>query len=117
MRTLDNRTVARYTLVVIGLLLATFLAMMLAYQTRQILTWIVVAAFFAIALHPAVSWVERRASWLKRWLATLLVYLVALAFIGGIITLFVVPLVQEGTKLANDLPQLVSDIKTGRGPV
>jgi predicted PurR-regulated permease PerM len=116
-RTLDNRTVARCTLVVIGIALATWLVLQLAYATRQVLTWIVIAAFFAVALHPAVTWVERRVSWVRRWLATLLVYLVATAVIGGLVAVFVVPLVREGTQFADKLPQLVADVRAGRGPI
>jgi predicted PurR-regulated permease PerM len=113
----DNRTVARCTLVVIGLVLATLLLLGLAYETRQVLTWIVIAAFFAVALHPAVSWLERKAMWCKRWLATLIVYLVAFAFLGGLIAVFVVPLAREGAQLADNMPQLVADIRAGRGPI
>jgi predicted PurR-regulated permease PerM len=113
----DNRTVARWTLVVIGLVLATLLVLGLAWQARQVLTWVVIAGFFAVALHPVVTWVENRAGWLKRWLATLIVYLLAVAVIGGLITVFVIPLVHEGTQLANNTPQLIADIKAGRGPV
>ena len=104
-------------MVVIGLVLATLLLLELAWTTRQVLTWIVIAAFFAVALHPAVTWVENRASWLKRWLATLIVYLLAVAVIGGLIAIFVVPLVREGTQLAGNLPQLVADVRAGRGPI
>ena len=114
---MDNRTVARYTLVVIGLVLATLLVLGLAYETRQVLTWIVIAVFFAVALHPAVSWLVRKVGWIKRWLATLIVYLLAVLFIAGLITVFVVPLVREGTQLADQLPKLIADIQAGRGPV
>ena len=117
MVTVDNRTVARYTLVVIGLVLATLLVLALAYETRQVLTWIVVAAFFAIALHPAVSWLVRKVGWIQRWFATLVVYLLAVLFIGGLITVFVVPLAREGTQFADKLPQLISDVRSGRGPI
>jgi predicted PurR-regulated permease PerM len=103
--------------VVIGLVLATLLVLGLAYETRQVLTWIVIAAFFAVALHPAVSWLERKALWCKRWLATLIVYVVAFLFVGGLIAVFVVPLVKEGTQLADQMPQLVNDIRAGRGPI
>jgi predicted PurR-regulated permease PerM len=113
----DNRTVSRVTLVIIGLVLATLLVLTLAWEARQVLTWIVIAGFFAVALHPVVTWVENRGRWLKRWLATLIVYLLAVIFIGGLITVFVVPLVREGTQLANNTPQLIADIKAGRGPV
>jgi predicted PurR-regulated permease PerM len=115
-QTTDNRTVARYALVVIGLVLATLLALALAYETRRVLVWIVIAGFFAVALHPAVTWLEQKAGWLKRWLATLIIYLLALALIGGLIAVFVVPLVREGTQLADQIPKLVEDIKAGRGP-
>jgi predicted PurR-regulated permease PerM len=114
---IDNRTVARCTLVVIGLVLATLLVLALAYEARQVLTWIVIAVFFAVALHPAVSWLERKTLWCKRWLATLIVYLLAVAFIGGLIAVFVIPLAREATQLADNVPQLVTDIRTGRGPV
>jgi predicted PurR-regulated permease PerM len=114
---LDSRTVARYTLVVIGLVLATLLVLGLAYETRQVLTWIVIAVFFAVALHPAVSWLVRKVSWCRRWLATLIVYVVAFAFLGGLIAVFVVPLAREGSQLADNMPQLVADIRAGRGPV
>ncbi len=108
---------ARYTLVVIGLFLATFALLALAYETSRVLTWIVIAGFFAIALHPAVTWLENRARWIKRWLATLLIYLLAVIFIAGLITLFVLPLVREATDLADDLPQRIEDIRAGRGPI
>jgi predicted PurR-regulated permease PerM len=113
----DNRTVSRVTLVIIGLVLATLLVLTLAWEARQILTWVVIAGFFAVALHPVVTWVENRGRWLKRWLATLIVYLLAVVFIGGLITVFVIPLVHEGTQLANNTPQLIADIRAGRGPV
>jgi predicted PurR-regulated permease PerM len=104
-------------MVVIGLVLATVLLLLLAYQARQVLTWIVIAVFFAVALHPAVSWVERRAGWLRRWLATLIVFLLAFAFIGALIAVFVVPLAREGAQLADDVPKLITDVRAGRGPV
>ena len=115
--TVDNRTVARYTLVVIGLVLATLLVLGLAYETRQVLTWILIAVFFAVALHPAVSWLVRKVGWIKRWLATLIVYLLAVLFIGGLITVFVIPLAREGTQFAENFPQLIADIRSGRGPI
>lgn len=117
MNAANNRTVARYTLVVIGLVLATVLLLLLAYVTRQVLTWIVIATFFAIALHPAVTWLERRAKWFKRWLATLVVFLLAFAFIGGLIAVFVIPLAREAAQFADNLPKIIADVRAGRGPI
>lgn len=112
----DNGAVARRTLIVLGLIVATVAVLMLAYETRRVLTWILIAGFLAVALHPAVNWVTRRAAFRKRWLATLLVFLVTFALLGGLITLFVVPLVQEGSHLVANLPQAIEDARSGRGP-
>ena len=117
MNAVDNRTVARYTLVVIGLVLATLLVLGLAYETRQVLTWIIIAAFFAVALHPVVTWLTNKVGWIQRWLATLIIYLLALILIGGLIAVFVVPLAREATQLADKLPQMIEDIRAGRGPI
>jgi cobalamin synthase len=50
MRT-DSRSVARSTLIVIGLVVVTALALLLVYETRRVLVWMVIAAFFATALY------------------------------------------------------------------
>lgn len=113
----DNAITARRTLIVIGMVLATLLVLALIRATAQVLTWIVVAAFFAVALHPAVNWVERRAAFGKRWLATLLVFLVALLLLGGLATVFIVPLVREGSQVVSDFPKIIEDARSGRGPV
>jgi predicted PurR-regulated permease PerM len=113
----DTRTTARRTLVVIGLVVATLLLYYLIRTTGRVLTWIVIAAFFAVALNPAVTWVQRRAAFGKRWLATLLVFLLALVLLGGLVALFVVPLVHEGTQVAANFPKIVEDARAGRGPV
>jgi predicted PurR-regulated permease PerM len=73
--------------------------------------------FFAVALHPVVTWLENRARWIKRWLATLLVFLLAFAVLGGLLTLFVVPLVRGASQVLADWPKLIEDLRAGRGPV
>jgi predicted PurR-regulated permease PerM len=104
-------------MVVIGLVLATLLVILLVRATSQVLTWIGVAVFFAVALNPAVTWLQRRAAFGKRWLATLLVFLVAVVLVGGLVTLFVIPLVREGSQVVADFPKIVEDARSGRGPV
>jgi predicted PurR-regulated permease PerM len=113
----STRSTARTTLVVIGLVLATLLVLFLGYAARRVLTWIVIAAFFAVALHPAVSWMERRVSWVQRWLSTLVVFVLVFAVLAGLVALFVVPLVREGGRFADQLPQLIRDTQAGRGPL
>jgi predicted PurR-regulated permease PerM len=53
----------------------------------------------------------------RRSLATLLVFVVVLLVIGGLLTAFAIPLAQEGTQLAGQLPGLIEDARAGRGPV
>ncbi len=113
----DDRSIARSTAIVIGLVLLTALGLFLVYEVRRIVVWIVIAAFFATALHPMVSWLERRVRWIKRWLATLIVFIVGFAILGGLVALFVVPLVREATQLAQQVPDLIRDARAGRGPL
>ncbi|MGR7026246.1 AI-2E family transporter [Geodermatophilus sp. URMC 62] len=108
----------RTILATIGLLLATALALYIVVETRQVLTWIVVGAFFAVALGPVVGFVQRRLlGGRRRALATLLVFLVAFVLLAALVTAFAVPLAQEATKLAGQLPQQIADARAGRGPV
>jgi predicted PurR-regulated permease PerM len=115
--TQSARSPVRTTLVVIGLVLATLCALLLVYAARRVLTWIVIAAFFAVALHPAASWMERRLTWCKRWLSTLVVFVLVFLVLAGLVALFVVPLVKEGGRFADQLPQLIRDTQAGRGPL
>jgi predicted PurR-regulated permease PerM len=112
-----DRTLARRTAVVLGVVLLVFAALLLIYAIRRVLVWILIAAFFAVALHPAVNWVEGRARWLPRWLAALVVFAIVIAVLIGLSTLFVLPLIHEGTRLADQFPTLVSDARAGRGPI
>jgi predicted PurR-regulated permease PerM len=108
----------RTILATIGLLLATALMLYVVVETRKVLTWIVVGAFFAVALGPVVGFVQRRLlGGGRRALATLVVFLVAFVLIAAVVTAFAVPLAQEATKLAGQLPQQITDARAGRGPV
>ena len=108
----------RTILATIGLLLATALLLYIVVETRQVLTWCVVGAFFAVALGPVVGFVQRRVfGGKRRSLATLLVFLVAFVLLAALITAFAVPLTQEGTKVAGQLPGIIDDARNGRGPI
>jgi len=108
----------RTILATIGLLLATALLIYMVLQIRQVLTWIVVGAFFAVALHPVADWVQRRMlGGKRRALATFLVFLLVFVVLAALIAAFAVPLVNEGTKLAGQLPKQIADARSGRGPI
>ena len=108
----------RTILAVIGLVLGTVATLYVVVVTRRVLTWILIAAFFAVALYPAVAWVQRRMPG-GRWrpLATLVVFFVVLLTLAGVITAFAVPVAQESSRFAGQLPDLIEQARTGRGPV
>jgi predicted PurR-regulated permease PerM len=106
----------RTILTTIGLVLATVAALWVVIEVRRVLTWIVIAAFFAVALTPLVDRVQRRLVH-RRSLATLLVFLVVLLALVALVAAFAVPLAKEGSQLAGQLPQLIEDARSGRGPI
>jgi predicted PurR-regulated permease PerM len=114
----DPRPVPYRTIIAtVAIVLATVLLLLLVRATAQVLTWIAIAAFFAVALYPAVNWLEARARWIRRSVATLLVFLTVVLAILGLITVFVLPLVSEARQLAGQVPQLIDDARAGRGTV
>ncbi|MGH2924870.1 MAG: AI-2E family transporter [Solirubrobacterales bacterium] len=80
-----------------------------AYLIREVIGLIVIAAFLAVAIAPAVNWLNRRR--VPRWIAILLVYLSIGASIFGIGLLIVPPLVTGVTDLSNHLPGYVDDLR------
>jgi predicted PurR-regulated permease PerM len=112
----DDRLTARRVAIVIGLVLATLLGLALLWAVRRVLVWILLAAFFAAALKPAVDHLEHRFV-RRRALATLLVFLATFVLLAAVGALIVVPLVDEVTRFAERAPELVRDVRAGRGRV
>ena len=101
----SSRAVARIVLVAAGVVGALYLA----YLIRQVIGLFVIAAFFAIAIAPAVNWLNERK--VPRSLAILLVYLAGAASVFGIGLLIVPPLVNGVEDLSADLPGYVDDLR------
>ncbi|NMH77034.1 AI-2E family transporter [Pseudonocardia xinjiangensis] len=112
-----SRVPVRTILTTIGLVLATGVAVLLVTRVERVLIWMAVALFFAVALYPVVDWVQRHVTRGRRSLATLLVFVLVLVVLGGLLAVFAVPLAQEGTQVAGQLPPLIADARAGRGPV
>jgi predicted PurR-regulated permease PerM len=111
-----ERVPVRTIAVTIGMVLATAAILLLAWEVRRVLTWIVVAALLAVVLGPVVDLVERRLH-LRRALATLLVFLLVVLAFAGILAAFIRPLVKEGGQFADRAPAYVDQARSGRGPV
>jgi predicted PurR-regulated permease PerM len=92
----------------------------LAYQafiaTGRVITYLVVAVFFAIVLTPPVDFLHHKAH-IRRGLATAIVVIVGLGLFAAMIYAFVKPLVDQASNFSRDLPQYVEDAREGRGPI
>lgn len=88
---------------------ATVAGLYLLYQVRNVIGLLLIAAFFALAIAPAVNWLDRRR--VPRWLAIMLVYLGIAATIFGIGLLIVPPMVDGVQELSDDLPGYVEDLR------
>jgi predicted PurR-regulated permease PerM len=99
------RLVAKVVLVATGVLAGLYLL----YQVRQIIGMILIAVFFALAIAPAVNWLDRHR--VPRPLAILAVYFAIAAGIFGIGLLVVPPLVDGVEDLSNDLPGYIDDLR------
>ncbi len=106
----------RTILAVIGIVLAVAALLALVWATRQVLTWILVALFLALALNPAVEFFQRQGL-RRRGAATAVTVLLALGAIVGFGWLFIPTLVDEGRGFADALPGYISDVSEGRGPL
>lgn len=112
-----DRVPVRTILATIALVLATYVLLLVVRATERVLVWIMIAAFFAVALAPLAAWIERHVRWCRRGLATLAVFLAVFLLLAGLVAVFVVPLAQQATRFAAQLPELVDQARAGRGPV
>lgn len=96
--------VARTTLIVVGLLLALYVA----YLLRTPIGWLVIAAFVALALSRPVGWLSRR---MRRGLAIALVYFGLLLVPVGLGVLAVPPVVTQVQQFVDDAPRYATDIR------
>lgn len=97
-----TRTVLRTMLVV----LAVVVMLLLVYELRKPLGWLVIATFLAIALSGPVNLLSRR---MPRGLAIAVAYLALILVPIGIAALIIPPLVRELTELAKNVPRYVND--------
>ncbi|MDQ3911449.1 MAG: AI-2E family transporter [Actinomycetota bacterium] len=100
---LTPRTVSMVMLTALALLGTLYLL----WELREIIRWSAVAIFLAVALNPAVDWLDRRR--LPRALAILLVYLVLLLFIVGVGALLLPPLVEQSQALTSFVIDLIRE--------
>ena len=91
------------------------LALMFVYLAMEAITWVLVAAFFAMALNPAVGALERRG--VGRGRAAAIVFVVAFAALALLGFLVIPPLVTATTDFVEALPDYLRDLDAERGPL
>jgi predicted PurR-regulated permease PerM len=107
---MDPSQVSARAVAKVVLIIATVVAgLYFAYLIRDVIGLFLIAAFFAVAIAPAVNWLNHRG--VPRWVAILLVYLTVAASIFGIGLLIVPPVVNGVTDLSDDLPGYVDDLR------
>jgi predicted PurR-regulated permease PerM len=97
----------RAVLRVVVTVVLSALALYLVYLVRTPLSWLVIAAFVAVAASGPVNLLSRR---LPRGLAIAIVYIGIVMAPIAIGAVLIPPAVEQGVKLAKDLPGYVDDL-------
>lgn len=87
---------------------AASLVLYALYRVRSVLLLVVVAAFLAVGLDPAVRWLERRG--LKRGQAVAAIFAAVAFVLAGFIAAVIPPLVRQVSEFATNLPDYVQNL-------
>ena len=106
----------RVVLVVLGVILAAGVGLWMLWIARQVVTWILISMFLALALNPAVEALQRRGV-RKRGAAVGIVYLIGLLVLVAAGVAFIPTLVSQVSEFVAAVPGYVRDLTAGRGPL
>ena len=109
---LRPRTVISVAFVLLGLAVAIWIV----WVSIRVLTWVFVAVFLALALDPAVRFLQQHGM-RRRGAAAAVIYTSAIAVLGLLAALLLPPLINQAEGLADAAPEYVEDITAGRGPL
>src|SRR3954471_15714665 len=101
----------------LGLLLALGAVLWVLSVSRQVLSWVFVSLFLALALNPPVEKLQRPGGIGRRGTSAAVIYVFALAALVGLGFLLIPPLADQISKFADSAPGYVSDVTHGRGPL
>lgn len=104
----SSRLIAKIVLVACGVLAALYVL----YLIREVVGLVLIAIFFALAIAPAVNWLNDRK--VPRWAAILLVYLSIAGGIFGVGLVVVPPIVNGVNSLSDDLPGYIDDLRENK---
>lgn len=111
-----ERTVSfrgRSVLKTICIVVAVAVVLWLIWTARGVITWVLIAAFLAMAVNPLVDRLQRRG--FPRGLAAAVVYVGVIAVIAAIGYSFIPTLVGQVNDFATAVPGYIKDLTAGRG--
>jgi predicted PurR-regulated permease PerM len=112
---IQARAVVKVAAISICVIAVAILLVIVLLHVRTTLRWVFAALFLTLALNPAVDRVEsiriRGHHPFHRWLAILLVYLVALGVFVFLVLQVVPPIIREFEDLGSKVPGYVHDFK------
>jgi predicted PurR-regulated permease PerM len=100
-----------------AVLLALAVVILVVWVARRAITWVLISLFLALALNPAVEYLQNRRGLSRRGASVAAIYIAALLFVVGITALLLPPLVRQLGDLADAAPGYANDITHGRGPL
>lgn len=103
----------RTILTVDAVVILTWIGYRLVGRLREVILWILIAAFVAMVLNPAVVFLQRHR--IGRAPAIGLVFMSAVVVFAGLLGLFGYPLVNSLTHFAEQLPTMVKQLEKGHG--
>jgi predicted PurR-regulated permease PerM len=104
----------RAVLSFLGVLLTVGVVLYVLWISRQVISWILVALFLAVALNPAVESLQRHLV-RKRGLAVAITFVGALIAAAAVIGAFAPTAVSQGRHFSEALPGYADDLTHGRG--
>jgi predicted PurR-regulated permease PerM len=104
----------RTVLAILGIIIGVFALLQLVLLSKQVLTWVLIAVFLALALNPFVELLMRRGV-RRRGLAIGVTYALLFMAIFAIASAFVPTLVDEVNDFIEAVPGFVDDLTKGRG--
>lgn len=103
----------RTILTIDGVVIATWVAYRLLGRLREVILWILIAAFIALVLNPSVNFLQRHR--FRRGSAVGVVLAGAVIAFTGLLGLLGYPLVNSLTHVAERLPAMVDQVQKGHG--
>lgn len=96
------RVVVTATLFAVGILIA--------YRVRTVITWLVIGAFLAVIINPAVSWVSKYMPSKRRGLGVTVVFVCGILLFSLLVAVFVTPVVKQGAALIQNWPEITERV-------